>query len=156
MFKSLQDFFSNSNSSQDVNNDSSDADLKLAAATLMLEVVRADGQVDDTEIMTMRKLLDQQFQLDDTAIDNMLELAHETSEDAICLQRFTREICNNWGHAKRLRLLEHLWQIALADEIIDAHERHLIRKLAGLLYLNDSEVARAKAAARISLGLGNP
>ena len=152
MFKSLQDFFSNSNSSHSVENHASDTDLKLAAATLMLEVVRADGEVQDTEIATMRKLLRQQFSLDEADIDNMLELAHASSDDAISLQGFTREICNNWGNAKRLRLLEHLWQIALADETIDAHERHLIRKLAGLLYLNDSEVARAKAAARINLG----
>lgn len=155
MFKSLQDFFSNSNSSQDAENASDDADLKLAAATLMLEVVRADGQVQDTEIATMRDLLHQQFQLDEADIENMLELAHTSSEDAICLQGFTREICNNWGNAKRLKLLEHLWQIALADETIDAHERHLIRKLAGLLYLNDSEVARAKATARINLAQNN-
>ena len=151
MLKTLQDFFTSKIASFDDSNNNSAAEMQLAAATLLFEVVRSDGQVDDIELQVMAKILAEQFALPPQDIDEMMALAQQTSQDATCLQRFTRELCQQWGNDKRMKLLEHLWLIALADNKIDAHERHLIRRLAALLYLNDSEIARAKVSAQAQL-----
>ncbi|NND00635.1 MAG: TerB family tellurite resistance protein, partial [Gammaproteobacteria bacterium] len=55
--------------------------------------------------------------------------------------------------AKRQKLLEYLWIIALADREIDRHERHLVRKIASLLYLNESEIVQSRELARAQLHL---
>jgi uncharacterized tellurite resistance protein B-like protein len=43
--------------------------------------------------------------------------------------------------------------IALADKVIDAHERHLVRKVAGLLYLNEMQIVHARENAKELLGI---
>lgn len=131
----------------------SDQDLKLAAATLMFEVVRSDGVIDQVELEQMGEILQREFKLNQDEVDELFELAKDTADQAISLQGFTRDICDNWGNAKRMKLLEYLWMLALADETIDPHERHLVRKVGGLLYLNDAEVAQSREQAKRQLGL---
>ena len=162
MFKSLQDFFSSKsenglagkgNNGDKAKKDPNESDLKLAAATLMFEVVRSDGKIDRTELIAMSEVLRSHFDIDDDDIKIMIELAQQTSTEATSLQGFTRDICDNWGNAKRAKLLEHLWVIALADKTIDAHERHTVRKVASLLYLNEMQIVQAKENAKAVLGI---
>ena len=153
MFKSLHDFFSSKSSSAKDDGQPSDDDLKLAAATLMFEVVRCDGRIEKVELVTMTEVLRRQFKLGDEDLESMLKLARESSNEATCLQSFTRQICDTWGNAKRVKLLEYLWIIALADQKIDSHERHLVRKIAALLYLNQGQILEARERAKLELGI---
>ena len=153
MFNSLQDFFSRKSSGAKANKEPSDDDLKLAAATLMFEMVRSDGKVDQLEIVAMGEILRQQFKFPTEDIDAMIKLAQTTSDHSVSLQGFTSDICGKWGNAKRVKLLEHLWVIALADDRIDTHERHLLRKVAGLLYMTEMQIVQAKENAMTTLGL---
>ena len=153
MFNSLQDFFSRKSSGAKTNSEPTDDDLKLAAATLMFEMVRTDGKIDRQEIDAMGEILRRQFNFSTEDIDAMIKLAHYTSDHSVSLQGFTSSICDKWGNAKRVKLLEHLLVIALADQRIDAHERHLMRKVAGLLYMTEMQIVQAKENATATLGL---
>ncbi|MGK0373792.1 MAG: putative tellurite resistance protein B-like protein [Arenicella sp.] len=147
MLKSLKNLFKKAK----VKKEPSDQDLKLAAATLMFEVIRSDGTIDQIELVSMGKILSREFNLNQQELDELFTLAEDSANQAISLQGFTRDICDNWGNTKRMKLLEYLWMLALADERIDPHERHLVRKVGGLLYLNDSEVAQSREQARQKL-----
>lgn len=149
MLKSLKELFKSNASEQNT----TDHDLKLAAATLMFEVIRSDGRVDKVELIYMGEILQREFKLSDDELDELFKLARETAHEATSLQGFTREICDNWGNGKRTKLLQYLWMLALADEKIDPHERHFVRKVAGLLYLNDSEIVQARELAKQQLGI---
>lgn len=149
MLKSLVDLFK---SKTDLVNPT-ERDLKLAAATLMFEVIRSDGKVDQIELDHMGKILQREFSLSDEELTELSELAKETAQEAISLQGFTREICESWDNPKRMKLLEYLWMLALADEEIDPHERHLVRKVAGLLYLTDTQIVVARENAKQQLGV---
>ena len=149
MLKSLKQLFKSESSATAP----SDHDLKLAAATLMYEMIRSDGDVDDVELQHMRDLLKKEFDLEPESILKLTEDAKQSANEAISLQKITREICENWNNPKRVKMIEYLWTIALADEHIDSHEHHLVRKLAGLLYVTDKEIQTAKARAIEALGL---
>ena len=153
MFKSLQDFFSSKSSNPTGGSDPSDDDLKLAAATLMFEVVRSDGRIDEVELDTMAEILREQFRIDQKDIQTMMKIARRSSNRQTSLQVFTRDVCDRWGNAKRVKLLEHLWVIALADKVIDSHERHLVRKVAGLLYLTEMQIVQARENAKVTMGI---
>lgn len=144
MLKTLKTLFKKGK----IERDPSDQDLKLAAATLMFEVIRSDGQIDPVELSHMAEILRREFNLNEEEFDELFQLAEDTANEAISLQGFTRDICDNWGSDKRMKLLEYLWTLALADEQIDPHERHLVRKVAGLLYLNDAQVAISREQAK--------
>jgi uncharacterized tellurite resistance protein B-like protein len=147
VLKSLKTLFKKAK----VKKEPSDQDLKLAAATLMFEVIRSDGTIDQVELVSMGEILSREFNLNQQELDELFTLAEDSANQAISLQGFTRDICDNWGNSKRIKLLEYLWMLALADERIDPHERHLVRKVGGLLYLNDSEVAQSREQARQQL-----
>jgi len=132
-----------------------DEDLKLAAATLMFEVIRSDGRVDKVELIYMGEILRREFKLSDSDLDELFKTAKDSAHNATSLQGFTREICESWGNAKRMKLLEYLWMLALADDRIDPHERHLVRKVAGLLYLNESQIVQSRENAKRELGVQN-
>ncbi len=143
MLKSLKQLFKSESSSIAP----SDHDLKLAAATLMFELIRSDGEVYDGELKHMQALLEKEFDLETDTVLQLIDDAQESANEAISLQGFTREICENWDNPKRVKLIEYLWIIALADDRIDPQERHLVRKLAGLLYVNEKEIQIAKTNA---------
>jgi len=119
----------------------------------MFEVVRSDGRVDQVELIYMSEILRREFHLSEPELDELSQLAKDSANSATSLQGFTRDICNNWGNSKRMKLLEYLWMIALADDKIDPHERHLVRKVAGLLYLNDDQVLKSREQAKRQLGI---
>lgn len=149
MLKSLKELFKSDTNKQHP----SDHDLRLAAATLMFELIRSDGRVDRVELVYMGEILRREFKLGEEELDELFKLAKESAHEATSLQGFTREICDNWGNAKRIKLLEYLWMLALSDERIDPHERHLVRKVAGLLYLNEGEIVIARENAKAQLGI---
>jgi uncharacterized tellurite resistance protein B-like protein len=124
----------------------------------MFEVIRSDGRIDQVELIYMGEILQREFNLNDQELDALFVLARDTANEAISLQGFTRDICNNWGSTKRMKLLEYLWTLALADDQIDPHERHLVRKVAGLLYLNDAQISASREQAKMQLGIktGSP
>ena len=47
----------------------------------------------------------------------------------------------------KIKLIEVLWEIILADNEIHDFETNLIRRLAGLLYISDVECGNAKIRA---------
>lgn len=144
MFQSLKDLFS----ANVIDDKPDEHQLQVAAATLMFELIRSDGDIDAQELSSLDDILEQEFSLDENERTILKQQAQESAEQAISLQGFTHDICKQWDHEQRLKLLEYLWVLALADNHIDSHERHLIRKVAGLLYLNDREIIITKENAK--------
>ncbi len=149
MLKKIKALFEQPEAAATVN----DNQVQLAAATLMFEMIRSDGTVDEVEVQQLRHVLIEHFSIDLDDVDALINDAQVEAEEAISLQGFTRQICAHWNNQQRQELLEYLWVLALADEHIDAHERHLVRKIAGLLYMTDRQINIAKQAAQLKLGL---
>jgi uncharacterized tellurite resistance protein B-like protein len=144
MLKKLQKLLNNQNLDKESTKDS---DINLTAAILMYEVARADDQIEVAELNAVKHFLAQDG-IDPDNVDAIIKEAQTQSEDAISLHEFTREICNEYDNEQRYTLLVKLWGIAIADGNIDTYERHIIRKIASLLYLNDKQIATAKVVAQ--------
>ncbi len=148
MLNALKTFFS----SIDIDADLEQTDpLKLSAAVLMVEVLAADDVVDQREVDHVTQLLQSQFAIDANDVDRLFERARKESDEAVSLQGFTRQICEHYDNEQRVELWTMLWEVAMVDEHVDGNERHLIRKIAGLLYLIDRQIIQAREAAKSSL-----
>jgi uncharacterized tellurite resistance protein B-like protein len=123
-------------------------DIQLAAAALMVEVMRSDNDTDPGEINRISVLLGEQFDLNQTDTQELMDLANGKIRQSISLLAFTRKIRSSWNNQERVLLLQHLWSIAYADGKIDAHERHVIRKIGALLYMTERQMYAAKERAR--------
>ena len=122
--------------------------LRVATALLLIEVAKADFADDVAEDETMLASLKQFFALDDTAAALLLEEARGTADRAVELQQFTRRLHEQLSVSEKQRVIEMLWQVALADRKLDKHEDHLVRRLAELLYVPHSDVIRIRNRVR--------
>ncbi len=122
--------------------------LRVATALLLIEVARADYADDLAEDATMLASLKQFFALDDTAAALLLEEARSAADRAVELQRFTRRLHEQLSVSEKQRVVEMLWQVALADRKLDKHEDHLVRRIAELLYVSHSDVIRIRNRVR--------
>ena len=122
--------------------------LRVATALLLIEVAKADFADDLAEDETMLDSLKQFFALDDAAAQLLLEEARTAADQAVELQQFTRRLHEQLSVAEKQRVVEMLWQVALADSRLDKHEDHLVRRIAELLYVPHSDLIRIRNRVR--------
>ncbi|WP_298209979.1 TerB family tellurite resistance protein [Acidovorax sp.] len=122
--------------------------VQLAAAVLLVEVVRFDVSMDPAERTTMVTALRSKFALSDDELDRLLELAVTTSKTAYDYQRFTSSLNEHFTQEQKVLLVEAMWQVAYADARVDANENHTISKVAGLLHVTHGEYIAAKMRAK--------
>ncbi len=121
--------------------------LQLATAVLLIEVMRSDGSTDEEQALVLH-ILKQRFQLSDAEVAQLTELGHHTSHAANDLHQFTSLLNRELDMPEKVVLLEYLWQVAYADGVISAHEEHMLRKIAGLLYISHGNFIAAKLRAK--------
>ena len=122
--------------------------LRVATALLLIEVAKADFADDFSEDAAILESLKQFFALDDAAATLLHEEARGTADRAVELQRFTRRLHEQLSVAEKQRVVEMLWQVALADRRLDKHEDHLVRRIAELLYVSHSDLIRIRNRVR--------
>jgi uncharacterized tellurite resistance protein B-like protein len=114
----------------------------------MMEVARADQAFEASEAEAMLQQLGKRLEIEDAAVNDLVKLAKDTSEEAHDLYAFTEVINARYSYSEKKQLMVDLWNVALADESIDANEDHIIRRIAGLMNVDHSDVLHARAKAR--------
>ena len=68
----------------------------------------------------------------------------QLSQESSQIYGFTRAIKQSWKLENRIKILEMLWEVAYADGVLDPAEDMLIRRVAGLIHVEDRERMQAK------------
>jgi len=118
--------------------------LKVATATLLLEVVRADFEVQAVEMVRLESLLRERFGLDRGELAQIISEARLEADQLVSLQHLTRRINEYCSETEKVRVIEMMWEIVFADGHLDHYEEHLIRQVADLLYLPHSAFIQAR------------
>tara|TARA_B100000212_G_scaffold110037_1_gene81848 strand:+ start:1619 stop:2062 length:444 start_codon:yes stop_codon:yes gene_type:complete len=119
-----------------------------ACIALLLETSMADNLFDESEIKTLKTTLINDFKLEETEIDELIEISKKNVDDSTSLYDFTRDINDNFDAKERIKLIESMWKIAYADGNIDKFEEHIIRKVSNLIYVSHSDFIKAKISAK--------
>ena len=82
----------------------------------------------------------------------LLDEARREADRAVELQQFTRRLHEQLSEAEKLRIVEMLWRVALADKKLDKHEDHLVRRIAELMYVRHSDLIRIRNRVRGGAG----
>lgn len=122
--------------------------VELATALLLVEVARADYEEDWTEDEEVAGLLRRHFELSDSELELLVEQAKAEADHAASLQSFTRELHEKLSLHEKHQIVEMLWRVAFADRHLDKHEDHLVRKIAGLLYISHGDLIRIRNQVR--------
>lgn len=126
--------------------------LQLATAVLLVEVLRTTPGVGAAERRAVVAALQDKFALSDDEVARLVELAEQTARDATDFFAFTSRINEGFDMGAKLRMVEHMWRVAYADGTLSAHENHLMRKIADLLYIPQGAYVHAKMRAREAMG----
>ena len=144
MLTKLQQFFDQYLSDNTKNTAPLEHRLQLASAALMVEMIHVDEQVTEDEKIKIRQLIGQRFELSNTEIETLLELAHNEKHEATDYYSFTSLLNTHYSQQQKIKLVEELWQLAYADNHLDKYEEHLLRRLADLLHVPHKDFIRAK------------
>ena len=154
MLRTLKDLFDSFNASDASQSPQQLAHvLQLATAVLLVDVMRADTAMGDTERAAVLAGLRSKFSLADDELARLLELAHDTAKTSYDYHRFTSSMNEHFSQAQKIQVIEYMWQVAFADAHLDASENHLISKIAGLLHVTHGEYIGAKMRAKEAAGL---
>ena len=124
-------FFKNKEKEKNiVNNDKSYSNI----AALLIHVAKIDENYEDKEKEIIRKTL---IELGATIsnIDKLIADASVIEENSNQILSFTREV-KNAPESDKIRIVESLWKIIYSDDNADMYETNLMRRLAGLLYID--------------------
>ena len=121
-----------------------EAELRLAAAALLVEAAKLDGTFDEAERAQIAGLLEDRFGMAGADVAALIEAADEETERAGGLYGFTKEVRLNFDHEERISMIEMLWEVAYADGSLHDFESNMLRRVAGLLYVTDRESGEAR------------
>ena len=111
----------------------SNSDL-LNVACLMIHAARIDENYTDKEKNIIKKTLSK-LNKNNENIDNLILEAEKKETDANHIQEFTKNI-KVMDKNNKIEVVKNIWTIILSDGNSDIYEQNLMRRLAGLLYLD--------------------
>tara|TARA_X000000368_G_C22653288_1_gene546260 strand:+ start:180 stop:608 length:429 start_codon:yes stop_codon:yes gene_type:complete len=122
------------------NNDTDNSLIKITA--LLIHAAKIDENYTEKEKEIIRKAI---VELDskDKNIDEVLIKAEEIEKNSNQILDFTKEV-KNMNEDSKIKIIEVLWKIVYSDNNPDMYENSLMRRLAGLLYLDPKIVGDTK------------
>jgi len=143
---------------EDVDNDSSRArnlreeELQQAAGALLITAGGIDGRFDKEEQRKVKALLQKRFALEPSETKQLFEDSTARERDAVDLYRFTSVLCRELDQDGRKRIVEMLWEVVLADGVVDEFESNLVWRVAELIGVStrDRVTLRKMVEARLA------
>ena len=114
----------------------------IAITSLLIHSAKIDENFTDKEKEIIKKSLIEMGALA-SEIDAIIEEAEVKEKDSNQILDFTREV-KNIDESKKKLVIEALWNIIFSDENADMYETNLMRRLCGLLYLDNKVVGDIK------------
>ena len=143
MLQSLKNIFA---SDHILNAETENTEIDILSG-LMVEAANTDGEVTQEELNKISHSLINVFKEDPKAVEVSLIKAFENKDNSKSLYYYTSKLNKSYSNENKIKLIEVLWEIILADNEIHDFETNLIRRLAGLLYISDVECGNAKIRA---------
>ena len=143
MLQSLKNLFAND---QTLNAETENTEIDILSG-LMIEAANTDGEVTQEELNKISHSLINVFKEDPKAVEVSLTKAFENKDNSRSLYYYTSKLNKSYSNENKIKLIEVLLEIILADNEIHDFETNLIRRLAGLLYISDVECGNAKIRA---------
>ena len=114
----------------------------LNIAALLIHVAKIDENYTEKEKEIIKRTIEE---ISDNKINakDIIENAEKLDDDSNQILDFTKTIKNLEENLK-IKLIETLWRIIYSDKNVDLYEASLMRRLAGLLYIDSKTLGDIK------------
>jgi uncharacterized tellurite resistance protein B-like protein len=120
--------------------------LRLATATVLLDIAYADGTFTPAEGGNVEDYLKRTFTLAGDDARELVEAAAEIRANTIDHFAMTNYIRKNVSLEERIEIVKTMWRTAYSDGRLTDYENYLVRKLADLLGLEHHVMIDAKVS----------
>ena len=103
-------------------------------AALLIHAAKIDGSYDNKEEDIIKKTLIE-LGAESSSIDKLISDAATIEGNSNQILDFTREV-KSASKSDKIKIIESLWRIIYSDYSADMYETNLMRRLAGLLYID--------------------
>jgi uncharacterized tellurite resistance protein B-like protein len=111
-------------------------------SALLIHAAKIDENYTDKEEEIIKKTL-KKLGLEDENISKTIEDAKIIEENSNQILDFTREV-KNLPEQDKIKIVEALWSIIYSNNDADIYETNLMRRLAGLLYIDNKTMGDIK------------
>ena len=129
-------FFNKNNEKSDTN------DEAINIACLLIHAAKIDENYTSEEKEIVKKTVNKLYP-DLNNFDEIILKAEQKENDSNHIQEFTKDV-KSLSMENKIIIVETLWRIILSDGKSDIYENNLMRRLAGLLYLDDKIIGETK------------
>ncbi len=119
----------------------SDNDL-INVACLMIHAAKIDENYTDKEKTIIKNTL-KKLDSNNEDIDKLILEAEKKESDSNHIQDFTKNI-KAMDKENKIEIIKNIWGIILSDGNSDIYEENLMRRLAGLLYIDSKTMGDIK------------
>ena len=109
---------------------------------LLIHAAKIDENYTDKEEEIIKKTLNE-LGVEDQNITKKIEEAKVIEENSNQILDFTREV-KNLPEQDKIKIVEALWSIIYSNNNADIYETNLMRRLAGLLYIDNKTMGDIK------------
>jgi len=131
-------------------NNYSKEEVLLVSASLAYEVAKSDGDIGETELDKIKDQLEDVKKHVDKEATELLSKIESKSDESVSFYDLVTLVNENFTLDQKHMLIRFLWDVAYADNILEADEERLIRRIADLLAIKDIKVLRLKDDAKTS------
>ena len=114
--------------------------FKIAA--LLVHTAKIDENYEDKEREIIKKTLIE-LGAESSNIDELILYATSIEENSNQILDFTKEV-KSYPHSDKIKIIESLWKIIYSNNNADVYEANLMRRLAGLLYIDAKDMGDIK------------
>ena len=114
--------------------------VKICA--LLIHAAKIDENYTNSEEEIIKKTL-LELGSNENELDKIIKEAKIIEENSNQILEFTREV-KNLAEEDKIRIIEALWSIIYSNKDADIYETNLMRRLAGLLYVDSKTMGDIK------------
>ena len=120
----------------------------IKVCALLIHAAKIDENYTSKEEEIIKKTL-LSFKVNANDLDEIIFEAKKIEENSNQILSFTKEV-KNMTEQDKIKIIESLWKIIYSNNEADIYETNLMRRLAGLLYIDSKTMGDIKERIKIN------
>jgi uncharacterized tellurite resistance protein B-like protein len=118
-------------------------DIEIAVCMLLIHAAKTDNHFDEIEKRIIKESLFELGLKDKEYIDRLYNYSENKEKDSVEILNMTKEI-KKLKYEHRLEIIEMMLKVIYSDDELCQFEDRLIRKVAGLIYIENKDLGEIK------------